>query len=63
MPRTQSFSQYIRQLAYSEHFQPDERDERPDDVLTCDAAENRQVGAWSATSYSGYVPFRITHPG
>jgi hypothetical protein len=63
MPRSQRFAQYIRQLAYTEHFQADERDERPDDVLAREETESRQVGAWSATSYSGYVPFRVTNTG
>ena len=63
MPSTQRFTQYIRQLAYTEHFQADDRDERPDDVLAREETESRQVGAWSATSYSGYVPFRISNTG
>jgi hypothetical protein len=60
MPRTQRFTQYIRQLAYTEHFNADKRDERPDDVLAREETESREVSAWSATSYSGYVPFRIS---
>jgi hypothetical protein len=63
MPRSQRFTQYIRELAYTEHFKPDERDERPDDVLARETAEERQVSAWSATSYLGYVPFRVDSPG
>jgi hypothetical protein len=63
MPRTQRFTQYIRQLAYTEHFQTNERDERPDDVLAREDSESRPVSAWSATSYSGYVPFRVTNTG
>lgn len=63
MPRTQRFTQYISQLAYTEHFQNRERDERPDDVLARESDEGRQISAWSATSYSGYVPFRISNTG
>jgi hypothetical protein len=63
MPRTQRFTQYIRQLAYTEHFQTDDRDQRPDDVLARETDEGRQISAWSATSYSGYVPFRIDSMG
>jgi hypothetical protein len=63
MPRSQRFAQYIRQLAYTEHFHADDRDERPDDVLAREETQSREVGAWSATAYSGYVPFRISSTG
>lgn len=63
MPRTQRFTQYIRQLTYTEHFQTDDRDQRPDDVLARETDGGRQISAWSATSYSGYVPFRIDSTG
>lgn len=58
MPRTQRFAQYIQQLAYANLFQPEERDERPDDVPTREGDGTRQYSAWNATSFSGYVPFR-----
>ena len=56
----QRFTQYIRQLTYTDLFQAEERDERPDDVLPREIDEGRQNGAWSAMSYSGYVPYRIS---
>jgi hypothetical protein len=63
MPRTQRFGQYIQQVAYTQLFQTEERDERPDDVLARESDDVRQISAWSATSYSGYVPFRIYNSG
>jgi hypothetical protein len=63
MPRNQRFGQYMQQVAYTRLFQPEERDERPDDVLARESDEGRKISAWSATSYLGYVPFRISSSG
>jgi hypothetical protein len=57
MPRTQRVAQYIQRLAYESLFQPEEREERPEDVLTS-APETPNYASWSATSFSEYVPFR-----
>ena len=57
MPRTQRFVQYIQQLAYQSLVQHEERDEKPEDVLSPPAAEPNYA-AWNATSFATYVPFR-----
>ena len=65
MPRTQRVAQFIQRLAYENLYQPDERDERRADqaVLARVPEETPTYQAWSATSFSGYVPFRGPHNG
>jgi hypothetical protein len=58
MPRTQTFAQYVQRLAYADLFEPEERDERPEDVPAREGDASRQCAAWNPTSFSGYVPFR-----
>lgn len=57
MSRPQRIAQYIQQLAYESLIQHHERDERPEDAPHApDPSPN--CAAWSATSFSAYVPFR-----
>jgi len=58
MPRTQRVVQYIQRLAYESLYQPEERDERPEDVLTPAPSAEPSYTAWNATSFAAYVPFR-----
>lgn len=58
----QRFTQYIRQLSYTEHFQTKD-DERPEDVLAPEKGDRREAGAWSATAFSSYVPFSVVRSG
>jgi hypothetical protein len=58
MFRRQRFAQYIQRLAYENLIHSEERDERPDDVPPKTNEQARSYAAWSATSFSGYVPFR-----
>jgi hypothetical protein len=57
MPRTQRVAQYIQRLAYISLVKHEERDERPDDVLSPEP-ETPNYECWNATSFSMYVPFR-----
>jgi hypothetical protein len=57
MPRTQRVAQYIQRLAYESLFQPETRDERPEDVPPA-APDTPHYASWNATSFSVYVPFR-----
>jgi hypothetical protein len=63
MPRTQRVAQFIQRLAYENIFQPDERDEpRADRESSARLPETTPTyAAWSATSFSAYVPFRGPH--
>ena len=65
MPRTQRVALFIQRLAYEHLFQPDERDDpRADDDASPRVAESMpSYPAWSATSFSSYVPFRGPHNG
>lgn len=65
MPRTQRVAQYIQRLAYENFFQRHEREERPQDEAASFAlaAQTPSYPAWSATSFSSYVPFRGPHNG
>lgn len=58
MPRIQSFAQTIQRLAYAESFRADQRDVRPDDVLVPETPPASTFAAWSATSFSTYVPYQ-----
>jgi len=58
MPRTQRFVQYVQQLAYESLWQQDERDERPEDVPPAPSPVPN-YGAWNATSFASYTPFRV----
>jgi len=60
MPRSQRVAQYIQRLAYENLLRPHERDERPldDDARLREPAQTPSYPAWSATSFSTYVPFR-----
>ena len=58
MPRIQRFAHTVQRLAYVKIFKPDQRDVRPDDVLVPEAETPSSFAAWSATSFSGYVPYR-----
>jgi len=39
-------------------FKPEQRDLRPDDVLARETGPATSFAAWSATSYSEFVPYR-----
>ena len=59
MPRIQRFAHTIQRLAYVNFFKPEQRDaRRPDDVLVREAEPPTSFAAWSATSFTGYVPYR-----
>ena len=58
MPGTQRVAQYIQRLGLRSLFQPEERDERPEDVLPRSPQPTPHYSAWNATSFSVYVPFR-----
>ena len=59
MPRIQRFAHTVQRLAYVNFFKPEQRDERrPDDVLARESQPASTFAAWSATSYSGFVPYR-----
>ena len=58
MPRAYRVAQYIQRLAYESLAQQEERDERPDDVLTRVPESSPNYPSWNATSFSVYVPFR-----
>lgn len=57
MPRAQRVAAYIRRLAYESLLQPEEREERPEDLLRV-RESSPNYPSWSATSFSVYVPFR-----
>ena len=63
MSPTKRVAQYIQQLAYEALFQPDERDEWPEDVVQRPPHPIGSYAAWSATSFSSYVPFRVPMSG
>ncbi len=63
MPARERFAQYIQRLAYENLVHLEERDERPDDVPPQAVDQGRSYAAWSATSFSGFVPFRAPSDG
>jgi hypothetical protein len=65
MPRSQRVAQFIQRLAYENIFERDERDDpRADrDVLSRMPESSPSYPAWSATSFSSYVPFRGPYNG
>lgn len=59
MPRIQRFAHTVQRLAYVNFFKPEQRDARPDDVLVPESEPApTSFAAWSATSFTGYVPYR-----
>jgi hypothetical protein len=59
VPRIQRFAHTVQRLAYVNFFKPEQRDDRrPDDVLARDGQPVSASAAWSATSYSEFVPYR-----
>jgi hypothetical protein len=58
MPATKRIAQYIQQLTYQGLFQPEERDERPEDVLPRSPELAPSYATWNATSFAIYTPFR-----
>ena len=58
MPRIQRFAHTVQRLAYVNFFKPQERDPRPDDVLVRERGAPTSFAAWSATSFSEFVPYR-----
>jgi len=65
MPGTKRVAQFIQRLAYENFIQHDEQDARPDDkeALGRLPESTPSYPAWSATSFSSYVPFRGPHNG
>ena len=57
MPRIQRFAHTIQRLTYVNFFKPEQREERPEDVLVREREAPSSFAAWSATSYSGFVPY------
>ena len=58
MPRIQRFAHSVQRLAYVKMFKPDQRDVRPDDLLVPEPETPATFAAWSATSFSEFVPYR-----
>jgi len=58
MSRPQRIAQYIRNLAYESLIEHDLKDVRPDDAPPSVPSPTPNYGAWNASSYSIYVPFR-----
>jgi hypothetical protein len=58
VPRIQRFAHTVQRLAYVNFFKPEQREARPDDVLVRESEPPTAFAAWSATSYSGFVPYR-----
>jgi hypothetical protein len=58
VPRIQRFAHTVQRLAYVNFFKPEQRESRPDDVLVPESEPAPAFGAWSATSFSGFVPYR-----
>jgi len=58
MSRPQKIAQYIQRLAYESLIDHEDADIRPDDAPPRSSAPSPNYGAWNATSYSIYVPFR-----
>jgi hypothetical protein len=58
VPRIQRFAHTVQRLAYVKLFKPEQRDVRPDDVLVPEAEKSSRYAAWSATSFSEFVPYR-----
>ena len=58
MPRIQRFAHAVQRRTYVNFFRPEREALRPDDVLTSPGEAPARHAAWSATSYSGFVPYR-----
>ena len=58
MPRIQRFAHTVQRIAYVRMFKPEQREVRPDDVLVPEPEVPSSFAAWSATSFSGFVPYR-----
>jgi hypothetical protein len=58
VPRIQRFAHTVQRLAYVKMFKPDHRDVRPEDVLVPENETPSTFAAWSATSFSEFVPYR-----
>jgi hypothetical protein len=48
----------VQRLAYLKMFRPEQRDVRPHDVLVPESETPATFAAWSATSFSSFVPYR-----
>jgi len=62
VPRIQRFAHTVQRLAYLKLFKPEQREVRPDDVLVPESEPASTHAAWSATSFSGFVPYRDPQP-
>jgi hypothetical protein len=58
VPRIQRFTHSIQRIANVNFFKPEPQDHRPNDVLTHDVEPVASFAAWSATSFSSFVPYR-----
>jgi hypothetical protein len=66
MPGTKRVAQFIQRLAYENFIRHDEQDVRPADeeaLARMMPESTPSYPAWSATSFSSYVPFRGPHNG
>lgn len=62
MPRIQRFAHTVQRLAYVNFFKPEQREVRPVDVLVRESGPESTSPAWSATSFSEFVPYRNPQP-
>jgi len=58
VPRIQRFAHTVQRIAYVNFFRPEQREVRPDDVLVRESEPPAPFAAWSATSFSEFVPYR-----
>lgn len=58
MPKIQRFAHSIQRITYVNFFRPEPRDLRPEEITApATRLDTPNYAAWSATSYSGFVPF------
>jgi hypothetical protein len=58
MARTQRVAHYIQRLTYENLLRREQREVRPSDAPARAADLSPHYASWTATSYSGFVPFR-----
>jgi hypothetical protein len=58
VPRIHRFAQTVQRLAYVNFFRPEPRDTWPHELQVHAESAAASSAAWSATAYSGFVPYR-----
>jgi len=58
VPRIHRIAHSIQRITYVNFFKPEPPDHRPDELVHRDAVPAATFAAWSATSFSGFVPYR-----